>query len=789
LRYKTIKDLIIKINKKILNKNYIKVFTILFLLMTFIYIFYPYNPFKNVDYSIMVLDEKGKILSGFLNKDEQWIFPSDKNLKIPDKLKKSVLLFEDKYFYYHFGINPFSIARAFVQNISHKRVMSGASTLTMQVVRLSNPKKRTYFNKFIEIFEAIKLEIAYSKDDIFRMYLNHAPYGGNILGYQAASILYYQKIPEELTWSEATTLAVLPNSPSLISPLYNREYLIKKRNNLLTLLLNKNVIDKETYELSIKEPIPSSIQKFNMEARHLSQSLKSKYGSTKKIIKTTIISEYQKNIEELAKNHAKYLEYKGIKNLSALVIETETRKVRAYLGSQNFYDKKNNGEVDGVFASRSTGSILKPFLYALSIDEGLILPQSLITDTPTYFGVYAPENADQKFSGIVTAKEALIRSLNIPAALLLNNYGIFQFYEFLKKAGMTTLFRNSDDYGLTLILGGAEGNLYDIASLYCGLGNYGKFAPLKILADDKDDTQTKTLISEGSSYLTLEMLKELKRPSSEYYWEQFENQYKLAWKTGTSYGQRDAWAVGVSPEWVIAVWVGNFTGETNNNLTGAVSAGLFMFDIFNYLPKNPNKHWFTKPYDNLKRVKICAATGFLASPNCKKVIKALSPMTMKTLKMCPYHKSIYVTNDEKFQVNSLCWESGNYKKVSKLIYPPDVSNYLVLRGQPVDTIPPYKEGCEDSTNKNAIKIIYPKQNSQVWIPRDLDEKLQKVTVRAVHTNKSKKIYWYLDDMFLGETKEKHVKAIVTKKGWHYLEVVDEDGNRDKIKFFVDIKKS
>jgi penicillin-binding protein 1C len=760
-------------------------FLLLFVLILFvIWIFTPINALDK-DYSTVVVDKDNKILRVFLNKDEQWYLPPEKNLEIPDKLKTSILYFEDKYFYYHLGINPISIFNSFIENLQKGYISRGGSTITMQVSRIINPQRRTYINKIKEIFNSIKLELKYSKNDILNMYINNAPYGGNIIGYRAASLYYYQKSPQELTWSEACTLAVLPNSPGIISPINNNQLLINKKNRLLRLLSDNNIINKEILDISLKEPVPNIINRTPFLAPHLSQMLKDKYPE-QKIINTNISFQYQSDIEKIVKNYSKHLQNKGIKNISVVVSDTQSGKVETFIGSQDFFDIENKGEVNGVIAPRSTGSILKPFLYALAIDDGLVLPDTLIKDIPTYFGAFSPENADKKYNGLISMKESLIRSLNVPAVLTLNEYGVYDFYNFLKKSELTTLFRKSDEYGLTLILGGAEANLLEITSLYSSLGRLGKFTKLKLIPSEQVQEE-KQLISKGSSNIILNVLKDLKRPDAEYYWQQYENQFKLAWKTGTSFGNRDAWAIGVNNKWTVGVWVGNFNGESNSNLAGATSAGSLMFDIFNYLPQKSRLNWFKKDFNDLEMIEICQDTGYKAGFNCDKKVLVDKPVNSKTLKICPYHKAIFVTNDNKNQVCSLCWEKDNYRKKNILLYTPDIIDYLRKRGNIISEIPPHKTNCPSIQSKNFVQIIYPINNAKIFLPRDIGGVTQKLNMKVSHLNENNKVYWYLDDKFLGVTQANHSRAIELKKGSHNLSVVDENGNKDSCYFLVEKK--
>lgn len=748
----------------------------------------PHPLFRN-DYSTVVVDEQGNILRAFLNHDQQWCFPPDPGFKMPKKLETCILNFEDRYFYLHPGINPVSLLKALVRNVLSRKVSSGASTISMQVIRLAFGRKRTIPNKLLEILQTIKLELHYSKSEILHMYVNHAPYGGNLIGYGAAVQKYFQKRADQLTWSQAAMLAVLPNSPGLISPVVNRQKLKKKRNVLLETLLERKSINRETYNTSIREPLPRDFSHFFVLAPHLAQTLISRHNLQSKIIKTTISRNIQSRAENLLRHHLNSLRPKGISNGAALVVENQTREVKAYVGSNDFFDLESGGQNDGVMAPRSTGSILKPFLYALAMDEGLVLSQTLIKDIPSHFGSFSPSNANRKYSGLVTVKEALIRSLNVPASRVLNTYGLHKFYLFLERAGMTTLFRRPDEYGLTLILGGAESTLFDLATLYCGLASGGTFSPLKILVSNQTPVESgkPSLISPESCHLTLQILKELKRPGAEFYWQQYTNQTPIAWKTGTSYGQRDAWSVGANPQWTIAIWIGNFSGEGNPNLSGASCAAPVMFDIFNLLPKSPGQNWFRSKNLNLKPVKLCMDTGFIAGPNCNRTIRASAPPSVRSLATCPYHRSLFTTLDEKFQVCSLCWQTGNTKKTQHLIFPPDVTQFLRDKGMILSAIPPHKPDCPGYSKNQDLQIIYPVQNAKIWIPRDFDGRLQKLTLKIAHRNKDISVFWYLDDIYQGCTRNRHKMAFQLREGWHRLEVVDSEGNRDQKKFHVSIR--
>ncbi len=744
----------------------------------------PVPRFPN-DYSTVILDANGEILHVFLNKNQQWCLPPDPSFDIPEKLKTAVLEYEDRWFRWHPGFNPAAVVRAVSQNARSGEVRSGASTITMQVARLARPKPRTVPNKLLETLQAMKLELIYSKKRILQMYLDHAPYGRNVVGVKAASLRYFGKTPERLSWAEAAALAVLPNGPGLIAPGVRTGLLRKKRDGLLLRLARRRSMDPGGLEQSLLEPVPSESRPFVSRAPHLSRRLQSSSASGRFTVRTTIQKDLQSAVEGLVAEHAERMRTLGIRNAAALVVETVSGKVRAYAGSQDFFDLQNQGQVDGIVAPRSPGSLLKPFLYGLAIDQGLLLPQTRLKDVPTYYGAFSPANASQKYDGLVTTKEALIRSLNVPAVRVLYTYGVDPFYQFLKAAGVRTLFRLPEDYGLPLILGGSEVTAWDMAVLFRGLGNGGRFLPLKILEEgpEKEDASAPSrLISPGACYLTLTMLRELKRPDAEYYWDQYQNQWPIAWKTGTSYGQRDAWAAGVGPRWTVVVWVGNFDGEGNANLSGAPCAGTLLFSINNSLPKKGGASWFRRPAEDLDPVRLCLETGYLAGPLCEKTQSVDAPRFMKPLKLCPYHQKLFLSGDGRFQVCSACWGTGKVLEAIRTVYPADVVQFLRESGKPADDLPRHQSSCTAQKAEDMLQILYPQENARLWIPRDLDGRLEKVTLRAAHREKQSLVYWYLDDVFIGTSRDRHVRSSLLTSGRHVLDIVDENGNRDSVRF-------
>lgn len=741
-----------------------------------IYLLFPLRQQIVKDYSQTILASDSTFLRVFLNSDQQWCLPPQLSTQVPVNLQTAVLTYEDQYFRYHPGINPVAIIRATYLNLKHSRVISGGSTITMQLARMIRNENRTYYQKILEMLLALKLETRFSKDEILNQYLSHAPYGSNIRGYSAASYRFFQKKPEQLSWAEAATLAVLPNAPGMIFPSKNTNALREKRDALLLKLYENAQISRETYELSLLERVPNQIYPFPLSAPHLTERIHQENQID--VVVTTIDPNIQYETNFFLKQHVGHTQEQGILNACALVLENRTGNVLAYVGSQDFNDLNAFGKVDGIISARSSGSILKPFLYALSIDEGLILPQTLIKDVPTYFNSFSPNNASEKFAGIVPASKALIYSLNIPAVRLLNSYGVSRFYNMMQAAGITTLFRTPDDYGLPIILGGSEVTPWDIARMYRGMALGGSFGPIQYTLQPQSQAPEK-IMSEVASYLILDEMKELIRPGLEFYWKKYGSQRPIAWKTGTSYGHKDAWAVGCTPDYTVVVWVGNFVGESNKNLSGMRSAGPLLFNIFNTLPDS--KNWFEPDNETPIKTKICSVTGFYASDNCPETTYTDAPMHMKPMRICPHHETVMMENN--YAVCSHCW-TGHQQPVKILSYPADVNYYLRQNGNLSAQAPEHNPKCKTRMEREVLKIIYPTALSNIFVTKDFDGSYQPIVSRVASKYPERELFWYLNDTYLGSTENQTSLPLHLKSGEHLLQVIDTEGNKDLIKFSV-----
>ncbi len=756
------------------------------LLLIAYYFCLPKQLFKNPTATV-ITSSNDELLGAMIAKDGQWRFP--KSDFVPDKFKTCIVLFEDEYFYKHPGFNPVSIFKALKENISSGKVKRGGSTLTQQVVRLSRKKPRTYLEKVKEIVLATRLELRHSKESILNLYASNAPFGGNVVGLDAAAWRYFNRNPNDLSWAESATLAVLPNAPSLIYPGKNQERLLKKRNRLLKKLLEKEIIDSLTYDLSVAEGLPQKPYPLPQIAPHLLQkAAQDNYG---KRIKTTIDSKLQEQTNFVVKNHYNLLKQNEIYNISVLVLDVNARKILAYVGNSPT-DKAHQKDVDVIDKPRSTGSILKPFLYAAMLDSGDILPNTLVADVPTEFGTYVPENFSKEFDGAVPASRALARSLNVPSVRMLRAFGLDRFHHYLKELQLKDLKYNANHYGLSLILGGAESNLWDLCKSYAAMSSTlnhfnetsseyfsNEFVEPTFLASEVIDfgeiSSEKEVFDAASIYLTYESLKDVNRPEGDENWEFFDGSKQIAWKTGTSFGFRDAWAIGTTKDYVVGVWVGNADGEGRPGLVGVQAAAPILFDVFDLLPKS---EWFAKPFDEMQKVKICTKSGYRATDICNETDDKYIQLSGLKSKPCPFHVLIHLDKNEQFQVNSSCEDLTNINHKSWFSLPPLIEYYYKSKNPFYKPLPQYRLDCIGN-QKTLMEFIYPKLNSNIFLPKDFDRKTNELILKIAHSKPETTVFWYLDKTYIGSTKYIHDMAIIPKEGNHVVTTIDELGNEAK----------
>lgn len=752
----------------------------------------------NDPYSSVLEARDGELLSASIAADGQWRFPE--NPEVPHRFAEALITFEDQRFYWHPGVDPIALSRAMIQNAKAGETVSGGSTITMQVIRLSRkPSSRGLFQKLFEMLLATRLEWSYSKKEILALYSAHAPFGGNVVGLDAACWRYFGRSPQNLSWAEAALLAVLPNAPSLIHPGKNRMLLKSKRDRLLDKLYDNGTIDSVSWILGKQEAVPEKPRPLPRLARHLLSRMQQEgYGQQR--LTSTVNYSLQQRIEQTLQHHHERLMANQIANGAVLVLDVKTGHALAYAGNIRNEDKNRGEDVDVITAERSTGSILKPFLYAAALDEGMILPATLLPDIPVMMNGFAPQNFSREYDGAIPADAALIRSLNIPAVLLLRDYRYEKFHTLLRNIGLTSLRHPADHYGLSLILGGAEGTLWDITGMYASLArtlnNYfehpGKnryvrsdfHAPSYLDSNDPGRTTRReetSWLSASSAWITFETLKELYRPAEESGWRMFNTAKKIAWKTGTSFGFRDGWAVGVNGQYAVGVWVGNADGEGRAGLTGTNAAAPLMFDVFSLLPE---KAWFDAPLSEMREIAVCKKSGQRASVHCPDRINAWVTVHGLETSLCSYHTTVHVSQDGKFRVHAACEELGSMRREKWFVLPPVQEHYYRTRNISYKPLPPYRADCLAPQAQSSMELIYPKSGARMFIPRDAAGRPGKAVFELAHRNKQSAVYWHLDGAFIGVTRGAHRLGLNPESGDHQLTLVDEEGQFLEQRFTV-----
>lgn len=745
-------------------------------------------------YSLVINDKQDHLLFASTAEDGQWRFPPLDT--VPDKFTTCITTFEDRYFFYHPGVNLVSLFRAFYLNVKFREIRSGGSTITMQVIRLSRKNKaRTIKEKFIELILATRLECSFSKQEIIAMYASHAPFGGNVVGLAAGAWRYYGRHYADLTWAEAATLAVLPNAPSLIHPGKNRELLKVKRDKLLNQLLLQEKIDSLTYRVSLLEPLPDKIFQMPQMAYHAAQYLKQN-TSKPGIIKSTLDFQLQNTVSNIVNINAKRNTLNHINNAAALVLDVRSGHVLAYCGNVDT-KTENSPYVDLIQAKRSSGSILKPFLYASALYDGTILPNELIADIPTRYDDYSPKNFNLKYTGAIAVSTALTKSLNIPAVRLLNKYGQERFYYNLKSLGFSSIVYSPEHYGLSLILGGAEVSLWELSAAYASMarillrfeisGQYAKSDVHKNFLTpnyfpESGISDSPYQLSASSVWFTFKAMREVKRPVSMTGWENMSSSKDICFKTGTSFGFKDAWCIGVTPDYVVAVWVGNADGEGRPGIVGTQVAAPIMFDIFSALPK---RNSFDAPLDDMEYSKICAVSGLIASDQCNNFSEQMIPSSTKHPFPCSYHKNILLEKNTFKRVYKNCYLNKEVIDTSWFILPAAQAYYYQQQHADYQPLPPLHRSCITEETESHFDIIYPQANSRIYLPSEFNNLQSQCVFQALHRNHESAIFWYIDNEFITSTDRFHEIVIQDiKSGEHKLTLTDSEGQTQQINFTV-----
>jgi len=724
-------------------------------------------------YSPIVLAADGTVLHAFLNPTQKWRMKTELR-EITPALRATIIEKEDRYFYYHFGVNPLAILKAAGRNLTGTGRTTGASTITMQVARLLEPKERTFRNKLGEMLRAVQLEIHYSKPEILQLYLNLVPYGGNVEGVKSAALLYFQQPPDYLSLAQTVTLAIIPNRPRGLVLGRHNGAILQERNRWLRRFGQQGLFPPQDIADALLEPLDVRRHAAPALAPHLARRLVRQFPG-RAIIISTLQRGKQAKAEDLTRNYVRRLQELGITNAAVLVINNRTRAVEAYVGSADFKDALNQGQNDGVQAVRSPGSTLKPLLYALAMDKGLVTPKLMLADVPTNFAGYQPENFDKRCNGEVPLDRALAYSLNIPAVRVLSELGVPALTDKLRAAGFRRVAQDAPRLGLSTILGGCGATLEELTNLYVTLARAGRYAPLRwtttapaatVSAISSKPQSSKApaqavslmpaksmpvavgtpLVSDASAFLITEILAQLTRPDLPVGYETSIRLPKIAWKTGTSYGRRDAWSIGYNKEYTIGVWVGNFSGQGSPALTGSDVATPLLFDLFNTLAYNSPNDWFQPPASLDFRL-VCTETGLPPGENCpNQLIDYFLPGT-STARRCQHQKEVLLSADGQYLYCRACAPASGYRRELYPNFLPEVLAFKETQGIPYRRLPPHNPGCQlvRGGRERAPSITSPLPNTEYVLNKG---EQQQLLLSCTTDNEVRQVYWYVNDQFL-----------------------------------------
>lgn len=724
----------------------------------------------HVEYSTIITDSKGEIINAYLTSDDKWRMKTELD-EISPLLKKTIIAKEDKYFFSHPGINPFAITRAFFKNIFRLRRTSGASTITMQVARALEPRKRNIISKVIEMFRAFQLEWKYSKREILQMYLNLVPYGGNIEGVKSASFLYFRKAPDHLSLAEITALSIIPNRPSSLVIGKNNDRIVEERNRWLRKFSADNVFTTKEIEDALDEPLLATRGVVPHYAQHLSYKLKTGGGD---LIRTNIDLNTQLKTEKLVADYIRAQRLRNIRNAAVIIIDNKTKKVITYVGSSGFADTLDGGQVNGAAAIRQPGSTLKPLLYGLCFDEGLLTPKTVLSDVAVNYQGYAPENYDQHFNGYVSVEYSLGHSLNIPAVKSLSLLGQEKLISRLVQCDFRQVQKDRRKLGLSMILGGCGTSLEELTGLFSAFANEGRYISPAYVENSASPPGI-TVLTPAATYMLNEILSRVDRPDFPLNWSATERMPKIAWKTGTSYGRRDGWSIGYNKNYTVGVWVGNFSGVGVADLSGAGTATPLLFKIFNTIDYDSDVDWFNQPPDCDIR-QVCSETGLPPGDHCNSLATDYFIPLISTNHQCSNRQEVMISIDEKTSFCTSCVPQAGYKKKWFKLTEPDMQAWFEDNRIAYEKIPAHNPDCERIFKGNAPLITSPTNGTEYLISKKQPEPLALVCKTA---NDVGKVHWYINNRFYKTATAGEKQFFVPVEGLVKISCTDDKGrNRD-----------
>ena len=780
----------------------------------------------------VVTDRTGEPLRFFLPADHRWRFPVRLE-ELPPELPQALVASEDQRFRRHFGVDPVAVLRAAWANVRAGEVVSGASTIPMQIARMVEPGPRTLWSKTRESFRALQLEARFSKDELLAIYLNLTPYGGNVEGVGAAAWFYFGKSPDQLSLGEIALLTALPRSPVRYDPTLHMAEARAARDRVLRQLAERGAFPAEEIEHARAEPLPAARRRPPFAAPHLAELVVHQITDRTRI-RTSLDADLQQIAEEQVARRIAELRATGIGNTAVVVIENETRAVRALVGSAGFDEAAWQGQVNGAVARRSPGSTLKPFLYLMALDQGRVIPDSWLLDVPTDFSGYVAENYDERYRGVVTVRDALIQSLNASAVRLLAEIGLPEFHRLLLRGGLETLDRPAETYGLPLVLGAGEVRLVDLANLYATLAEGGVHRPLRWIEPLPPDphpltpspTRTHTRPGEGepdswisslravaplsrvagvrvgegtgvrvggegvrlfspeAAAAVVRILTDVRRPDLPEAWDLTRGVPAVAWKTGTSYGHRDAWAVGTSRRYTIGVWVGNFDGRPRQGISGSQHAGPLLFDLFRAI--DPEGAGPAPDVLAPETIEVCAVSRELPGPWCPARLRVSYLPGRSRLAPCSWHRRVLVDASTGELLAGDCL-AGRRTAFRMLTVPPaELLAWWRAQGNPVEGPPPLSPACLGVPQGEPPRIVSPDPSTPYRLRRDAPLEYQRIPLVARADSGASRLFWYQDGRLVTATSpQEDGRFLESVRGEHRLVVTDDLGRSDAVTYKVE----
>ncbi len=731
--------------------------------------------------SPMIVYSDGSPMCVFLSPDDKWRIHVGLSEVDPNYVR-ALVRFEDSRFYWHPGVDPAAVIRAAAQNLYSRRVVSGASTITMQLVRILEPRPRTMRSKIIETLRALQLELRLGKRRILESYLEFAPYGRNLEGVEAASLAYFGHRCRELSPFEIAYLLSVPQNPTLRYPSpEHARFMPRVVAHLSEVLRDDGVFSLRQDREARADAPPDSLRPFPRDAMHAAYFLRGRGRDGR--VNSTIRRDAQAVVESVLGNYRAELDSMGIHNAAVVVIENRSGAVVAAAGNHDFWDADHQGQVVGFAAPRSPGSAMKPFLYALAIDRGIALPDYMVADAPVAYAGYAPINFDRNFRGLVRLQDALSQSLNIPFVNLTREIGVDEFLDFLREGGVSTLVNEPGHYGLSIAVGGMDITLVDLVNLYAMLGRDGMYQDV-VWTRDRPASPPRRLLSPGASWLTRQALRLRDRPD-------FPGRRRvnisgnIYWKTGTSAHFRDAWAVGGDGQFTAGVWVGNFDGTSSNYLTGSARSGPILFDVLEGLSARSAARPPEPPPPELIKVKICAWSGYLAGRNCPHVKTVLALRGHLPTMKCPYHVEYLVDKASGLRANPLCGRDMDLEPRVFTVLPAQAGRWISSLNIEAPAPPPVHPLCQDaSAAENPARIIRPRPNAVLFITPGLPPDKQEVPLEADAATASGELYWFVDGRFMTSAGASEKVWLQPTPGPHVIKVLDAAGQGDTIRIEI-----